>query len=188
MRRFSVLLSIVVVLLGGLTLHAQPVTVAQEATPAAEAMDFEGITFEPVSFAFGVDVASPSDLAVVRIGFDPGAALPGEENDPTVGIVLVESGTLTVQADGPVTVTRGASMGAAMATAEASGDFSTLVESVAAGEAVTLEAGDAAYLPANLTGEIRNDGQERAVGLAFLVVPPAGMMGEATPAGTNTKG
>jgi hypothetical protein len=99
-----------------------------------------------------------------------------------VGIVLVESGTLTVQADGTVTVTRGAGMGEAMATAEATGDFSTLMESVAAGEAVTLEAGDAAYLPANMTGEIRNDGQDPAVALAFLVVPPEGMMGEATPA------
>jgi quercetin dioxygenase-like cupin family protein len=172
----------VVVLLGVMALHAPPVAIAQEATPAGEAMEFGGITFEPVSFAFGVDVTSPSDLVIVRIGFEPGAGLPGEENDPTVGLVLVESGTLTVQADGPVTVTRGASLGAAMATAEASGDFSALVESVATGEPVTLEAGDAAYLPANMTGEIRNEGQERAVGLAFLVVPPEGMMGEATPA------
>ena len=53
---------------------------------------------------------------------------------------------------------------------------------MAAGEAVTLEAGDAAYLPANMTGDIRNDGQDPAVALAFLVVPPEGMMGEATPA------
>ena len=181
---FRVLLSLgVVMLLGIAALTVPPVAVAQEATPASdEGMDVEGITFEPLSFAFGADVATPADLVVVRIGFDPGASLPGEENDPTVGIVLVESGTLTVQADGPVTVTRGASMGEAMATAEATGDFRTLLESVAAGEAVTLEAGDAAYLPANMTGEIRNDGQERAVALAFLVVPPEGMMGEATPA------
>ena len=184
MRRFSVFLSLIaIMLLGIVAVRVQPVALAQEATPASEAgMGFEGITFEPVSFAFGVDVATPSDLVVVRIGFDPGAGLPGEENDPTVGIVLVESGTLTVQADGPITVTRGAGMGEAMATAEATGDFSTLVESVAAGEAVTLDVGDAAYLPANLTGEIRNDGQDRAVGLAFLVVPSEGMMGEATPA------
>ena len=184
MPRFRVLLSVIVVmLLGVAALPVQPVAIAQEATPASEeGMDFEGITFEPLSFAFGADVASPADLVVVRIGFDPGASLPGEENDPTVGIVLVESGTLTVQVDGPLTVTRGAGMGAAMATAEATGDFSTLMESVAAGEVVTLEAGDAAYLPANLTGDIRNDGQEPAVALAFLVVPPEGMMGEATPA------
>jgi quercetin dioxygenase-like cupin family protein len=183
MRRFRVLLSVVAVaLLGSLALLAQPLAIAQEATPASEeGMDVEGITFEPVSFAFGAEVATPADLVLVRIGFDPGASLPGEENDPTVGIVLVESGTLTVQADGPLTVTRGAGMGEAMATAEATGDFSTLMESAAAGEAVTLEAGDAAYLPANMTGEIRNDGQDPAIALAFLVVPSEGMMGEATP-------
>jgi quercetin dioxygenase-like cupin family protein len=190
MRRLAVFLSVIVaLLLGGRALHAQPAALAQEATPAGEgAIGFEGITFELVGLAPGVELASPSDLVVVRIGFDPGAGLPGEDNDPTVGIVLVESGTLTVQADGPVTVTRGARLGEAMATAEATGDFSTVLEVVATGEAVTLEVGDAAYLPPNVTGEIRNDGQEHAVGLAFLVVPPAGMTGSATPAGTNTKG
>ena len=60
-------------------------------------------------------------------------------------------------------------------------DFSTLMEAITPGEAVTLEAGDAAYLPANSGGEIRNDGQEPVVALGFLVVPPGGMMAEATP-------
>jgi quercetin dioxygenase-like cupin family protein len=183
MRRFGILLSIIaVVLLGSVAVQMQPIAIAQEATPAGEEMGFEGLTFELVSLASGAEVATPSDLAVVRIGFDPGASLPGEENEPTVGIMLVESGKLTVQADGPVTVTRGATLGAAAATAEATGDFSTIMEPVAAGEAVTLEAGDAAYLPANVPGEIRNDGQEHAVALAFLITPPEGMMGEATPA------
>jgi hypothetical protein len=45
-----------------------------------------------------------------------------------------------------------------------------------------LEASDAAYIPANAAVEIRNNGQERAVGLGFLVIPAEGMMGEATPA------
>jgi len=145
-------------------------------------MDFAGLTFELVSLASGAELANPADLAVVRIGFDPGASLPGEDNDPTVGIMLVESGTLTVQANGPVTVTRGATLGAAMATAEATGDFSTVMEAVAAGEAVTLAAGDAAYLPANIPGEIRNDGPEHAMALVFLITPPEGMMSAATPA------
>ena len=182
MRRFGVFLSIIaVVLLGIVATHVQPVAIAQEATPAGEEMGFEGLTFELVSLASGAEVANPSDLAVVRIGFAPGASLAGEENDPTVGIMLVESGTLTVQADGPLTVTRGATLGGAMATAEATGDFSTIMEAVAAGDAVALEAGDAAYLPANIPGEIRNDSQEQAVALAFLITPPEGMMGEATP-------
>ena len=79
-----------------------------------------------------------------------------------------------------VTVTRG--LGEAMATAEASGDMSALMVSVAAGQAVTLESGDAAYISAFTAGEIRNEGQEHATALAFLVFPFGGMMGEATPA------
>ena len=183
MRQFAVLLSfVVVVVLGAATLGAQPRAIAQEATPAGEEMMPEGITFEPVTFALGVELASPSDLFVARIGLDPGAGFPIEESDPSTGVLLVESGAFTVQVEGPVTVTRGAELGEAMAAAEETGDFSALTESVAEGEAVTLETGDAAYIPGNVAGEIRNDGQERAVGLAFLVTPPEGMMGEATPA------
>ena len=182
MRQFRVILSIVVVvLLGTLALRAQPVVVAQEGTPSAD-MAMEGTTFEPVSFAFGVELASPSDLVVARIGLDPGAGFPVEESDPSVGILLVESGTFTVQVEGPVSVTRGAGLGEAIAVAESTGDFSAAAEAIAEGEAVTLEAGDAAYIPGNINGEIRNDGQERAVGLGFLVVPSGGMMTEATPA------
>ena len=55
--------------------------------------------------------------------------------------------------------------------------------SVCAHEATTaLEAGDAAYIPAHVAGEIRNEGQERAVRLAILVLPPEEMMGAATSA------
>ena len=180
MRRFSAPLSVIAVVLLGLVATGGMPTAAQEATPAAD-MDMEGVTFEPVTFATGVDLMSPADLFIARIGLDPGTGFPIEESDPSVGILLVESGTFTVQVEGPVTVTRGAGMSEVM-DAEFSGDFSTLMESIAEGEAVTLEAGDAAYIPGSITGEIRNDSQERAVGLAFLVTPPEGMMSEATPA------
>ena len=95
--------------------------------------------------------------------------------------MVVESGSLTVEVDGPVMVTRGAGMGEAMATAEATGDFSAMMESIAAGEVVTLAAGDAACIPGNVLGEIRNESQAPATGLAFIVYPSEGMMGEATP-------
>ena len=181
MRRFATLRSlIVVVLFGTVALHGSPVTLAQEATPAGEEM--AGITFEPVTFALGVELMGPSDVFVARIGVDPGAAFPIEETDPSTGILLVESGAFTVQVDAPVSVTRGAVLSENMATAEATADISSFLESVAAGEAVTVEAGDAVYIPANVAGEIRNEGQGQAVGLAFLVVPPGGMTGEATPA------
>jgi quercetin dioxygenase-like cupin family protein len=55
------------------------------------------------------------------------------------------------------------------------------MESVPAGQPVTLAAGDAAYIPANVAGEIRNEGPERAVRLAILVLPPESLLGEATP-------
>src|SRR5215203_4752455 len=97
MRRFSALLSVIAaVLLGVLALQAQHVVVAQEATPGAGQMAPEGVTFEPVSFALGVDLASPSDLFLARVGIDPGAGFPIEETDPSLAILLVESGTLTV--------------------------------------------------------------------------------------------
>ncbi len=41
---------------------------------------------------------------------------------------------------------------------------------------------DAAYLLANIGGEIRSDGQEPAVALGSLVVPLGGMMDEVIPA------
>jgi hypothetical protein len=182
MPRFNVFLSLIaVVLLGIVALRMQPVAIAQEATPAAD-MAMEGGTYEPVSFALGVDVPSPADLFLVRIGLDPGAGFPIEAGDPAAGVLLVESGTFTIQVNGPVSVTRGAGLGEAMESAQSTGDLNEAAEAIAAGEAVTLDMGDAAYVPGNVSGEIRNDGQERAVALAFLVGPPANMAAEATPA------
>jgi len=180
MRGISVLLSLIVVgLLGILALHAQPVAIAQEATPSG--VEIGEVTFEPVALATNVDLPSPGNLFVARAALDPGGVVPIEERDPALGILLVESGTLTVQVEAPMTVTRAASLGEAMATAQATGDFHALMESVPAGQAVTLEAGDAAYIPANVAGEIRNEGQVPAVRLAFLVLPPEAMGSEATP-------
>jgi quercetin dioxygenase-like cupin family protein len=161
--------------------HEQPVTVAQEATPGAQASE-AGVTFEALAFAGQIDVTSPLDFAVARITLDPGATLPIDARDPTVGILLAQSGTFTVQVQGPITVNRGAGLVAAMATAEATGDMSGMTGAVAPGEAVTLETGDAAFIPGNVSGEIRNDGTKPAVGLGFLAHPSEGSIGEATPA------
>ena len=182
MRRLSTLLSLLMVVLAGvLALHVQPVTLAQEATPpGGEEMMPEGFTYQQVMFASGIDLTSPLDLNVFRFGLNPGAAIPVEDS-PGVGVLVVESGSLTVEVDAPVMVTRGAGMSEAMATAEATGDFSGVLESVAASEAVTLEAGDAAHIPGDVPGEIRNEGQEPATALAFIVYPSEGMMGAATP-------
>jgi hypothetical protein len=181
MRRLAVFLSVIaVVLLGMLALHAQPVAIAQEATPAAEEMMPAGFTYQQVMFASGIELTSPLDLNVFRFGLEPGTATSVDES-PGVGVLVVESGSLTVEVDGPVTVTRAAGMQEAMATAEATGDFCGVMESVAAGEAVALAVGDAAHIPGDVPGEIRNEGSEPATSLAFIVYPTGTMMGEATP-------
>ena len=100
MRRFGLLASVVAtVLLGILALHAQPVALAQEATPAGEGMEPEGLTFEPVTFATGVDLPSPGDLFVARASLEPGVVVPIDASDPSLGFLLVESGTITVQVE-----------------------------------------------------------------------------------------
>ena len=181
MRRFSVLLSVVVVLLSSAFVILHPTAVAQESTPAAAMMP-EGATFEPVTSAFGAVPPSPADMFVFRINLEPGGRLPSDPSDPSVGILIVESGALTIALEGSIDVTRGAGLNEAMATAEASGDPRGIVETHGAGDVVTLAAGDAAYVPANLAGEIRNEGREPAVGLGFLIYPAAGMEAEVTPA------
>jgi hypothetical protein len=179
MRRIPVYLSVcAVVLLVIVGLTAQRSATAQEATPAMEG-EMQGVTFEPVSFAFGVAVPSPADLVLARFTLQPGATLPLEENDPSGGMLLVESGEFTVRAEAELSVTRGAGLSAAMATAEASGNYGSMTETVAVGEEATLQANDAAYIPGSINGEIRNDGTEPAVGLVFILAPSEGMM--ATP-------
>ena len=180
MRRSHVLLPAVVVLMGIVALWGRPGATAQEATPAG--VRIGEVAFEPVAFAPALDLPRPGDLFVGRAVLEPGGVVPIVASDPALGILLVESGTLTVRLDGPMTVTRGAGLGEATTTAQTTGDLGALMEAVAAGQTVTLAAGDAAYIPAHVAGEIRNESQEPAVRLAILVLPPGTTTGEATPA------
>ena len=175
MRRILLLGAIATLsLLGLAALQAQPATVAQEAAT-------EEIGFEPLSLAVGVDLPSSADIVVARLSLGPGARSASDENDATVGVLLVEEGTFTVEIDAPMTVTRGASFSEALAAAESSGNFSGVAETVAPGEAITLDVGDVAYIPPNVSGEIRNDGQKPAVALGFLAAPTM-LTGEDPPA------
>ena len=47
-----------------------------------------------------------------------------------------------------------------------------------------MRAGDVAYIPGNLTGEVHNTGQEPASALLILTDPTGAMMGAATPEAT----
>jgi hypothetical protein len=178
-------ISVIAVLLLGLVAVSWSGAVrAQDATPVADdsMMMPDGVSFEVVTFASGVSTFDPADLVVVRIGLEPGAVSTFDDSDPFGGILVVESGAITATATKPWTVTRGAGLMDAVMAAEESGDVSDLYETIAAGDEATLEAGDAAYIPGYVDGEMRNDGDEPATGLGFLIGPSAWMMTEATPA------
>lgn len=184
MHRFGVLLSlVVVVVLGVMTLVAQPEAVAQEASPAAGTFSEGGITFEPLAFASALALPSTGELAVSRISFEPGAGFPIEEGDPSNALAVIESGELTIVQDGPLLVTRAGALGAAMGESDEGGAFTPETEEIAAGEELTVGTGDAVLFPPNASGEIRNDGQEPAVVLVVFVGPP---MAEGMAAGTPT--
>jgi quercetin dioxygenase-like cupin family protein len=182
MRRFFVVLSVIgLMLLGGLALQMQPMAIAQEATPGAEEFMPEGITFEPLAFATALALPSTGELFMARVSFEPGTGFPIEEGDPTYVLAVIESGELTVRQDGPLVVTRAGAFDAVMAEGEEGEAFTPETEEIAAGQEVTVQAGDAVLFPPNAAGEIRNDSQERTVVLAAIVGPPEDMMGEATP-------
>ncbi len=178
MRRIVALTSVVaVMLLGGVALRAMPNVSAQDATPASSdsgQMAPAGLTYEPLGLAVGVDLPSPADLFAARLRLEPGSTLPLLPDDPTGGLLVVESGVFTIEADTSLSVMRAGAM-----TAESNG--MPPMETTASGDVVTLEMGDSAYIPGSITGELRNDGDVAAVGLAFLAGPSMGLTGEGTP-------
>jgi quercetin dioxygenase-like cupin family protein len=179
MRRWSQVFSLALVLF--LTFFGVGSTVvrAQDSTPASGPMEEEGVTFEPLGLLPGVTLPSSADIVAVRITIDPGATSSFNASDPSGGVLIVDSGTFTVLVEEMGwTVSRGAALQAAMN----SGDDSMpgVIEQVTMGEEATLEAGDVAYIPGSVNGEIRNDGDEPAVATA-VILAPGGMMGMGTP-------
>jgi hypothetical protein len=181
MRRFGVVLSVVAVfLLGMVASRVQPVAIAQEATPSSDMQEPEGVMFEPLAITSGLTLPSPADMLAARFTVNSGAVLPLEASDPSGGMLIVESGTFTIRLDTAWAISRSGSLTAAFATAEASGTYTPSDEQNASGDEATLGAGDAAYIPGSITGEIRNDGPEPAAGLVVLIGPTEAMT-EATP-------
>jgi quercetin dioxygenase-like cupin family protein len=154
MRRSTAGFWLISLLILGL-LVGPPAVTAQDATPAG-APEGEGVTFVPIGFAEGVDLPSPASLLAVQVTLEPGAVSPFTEDDPTSGMLIVESGEITIRVEAEWTVTRAGSMAA---------------EVMAVGDETTLGAGDVAYVPGSVAGELRNDGEQEATGLIFLIVP-----------------
>ena len=171
MRRVSVVVSLLAVVLVGLAVAAG--AVAQEGTPAPEE-EFElpeGVSFEALGYGTAAELpAAPADIALFRFGLEPGASFPLEE-EASVALVYVESGVLTVVMEGPMTVLRAADAGT---------PFPMETATFAAGEEFTLEEGDSAIFPPAVAGEVRNDGTEPVALLVADVGPAQGEVG--TPA------
>jgi quercetin dioxygenase-like cupin family protein len=141
----------------------------------------EGLTFTLLGFADGVKLPGPVAVEVARSGFAPGAGFPFVPGDPTSALVLVESGSLTARVEERAwSISRGAALRQAMAAAEP--DMAGVVEAVAAGAEATLEAGDVAYVPGGVSGEVRNDSQAPAAALIVLFIPSDTAPADATPA------
>ena len=172
MRRITVCLLSVVMVLGTILLSGGLTATAQEATPAAEE-ELEGISFE---FLGGAETdtlpSSPAGVYLVRIVLAPGAVLPSDANDPSLAVFGVEAGVITLNVDAPMTVLH------LPANAEPGPDD---FEQFAAGEDFTMEAGDSTLFPANVGGEIRNDGEEDAIMVGTIIEPIDDS--QATPAG-----
>lgn len=167
MRRLSVVLLSIVILVGSLVLGGGRLVAAQDATPAAgDETPPEGVTFE---FLGGGETevlpSAPAGISLVRITLAPGASFPAEADDPSLALVVVEAGTVTFNIEAPVTVLH--PVGNKEPTAE---DF----EAFPAGQDFTMEVGDSALFPASTAGEVRNDGTEDAVLLGALIEPNGG--------------
>ena len=161
MFRITVLLATAVVVLLGLGATfgvTDPRARAQAGTPTAQDVEIlTGVTFAPLAFGVAAELpAAPAGLSLLRATLDPGAILPIEAVDASVGLAYVESGALTARVATPLTVLRGAT--------SSKEEFSAETE-------FTLMPGDSVVLPPNVAGEIRNDGIEPAVALAALVAP-----------------
>ncbi len=170
MRRASVLLLSAVVLLGTALMGGASFAAAQDATPPAE--EGEGGSFEFIGYGEAEKLpAGPAAVELFRIVMEPAGSFPLDPADPSVGIVTIESGALTVLADTPLTVLHPVEDGEF-----GPDDF----EQFAADEEFTMEEGDSMVYPANVGGEVRNDGEED-VSVLIANIEPLEEEGAATP-------
>lgn len=184
MRRWSLFVLALVAMLGVALIGRGPGIAAQDATPAGGGEEMPaGVTFSPIAFGQAQQLMLPdaADLALFRLTIDPGATFTDQGNDPSTGLLYVESGTVTLTLKDSVQVLRAQSMasmiGGPGATPMAEG--TSPFEEVAANTEFQLEAGDSVLIPANVGGEARNDGDQPVSLLVASVGPPEGP--EATP-------
>lgn len=130
-----------------------------DAAPSNQEEAAEGVIFEFLGFGPSSELGLTGNVVLTRIIFEPGAVLPLLEEDPEPGVLVTEEGTLTI-------LLEDASLNVLSIE-----DGSFEAEEVEAGTEYELEPGFSVVIPANENGEIRNDTDEEAVGLAAIVVP-----------------
>jgi quercetin dioxygenase-like cupin family protein len=159
-RRLT-LLSISIVIIA---LALGPQVTAQETTPVPGAEEETGdVTVELIgSGSTDVLPVTPASVMLARITLARGAALPAESEDPSLALIVIEGGAVTVTMDTPLSVWH----------PPVNGEPGTdSFESMPAGQTFTMEAGDSVLFPPQVEGELRNDSRRDAVLLAALIGP-----------------
>jgi quercetin dioxygenase-like cupin family protein len=110
-------------------------------------------------------------IELARFTFAPGAVVVLPEASPSLALVYVESGVLSVRINAPLTLTRAAAGG----TPEEP-------EAIPAGTAFTADAGDFFVGPPHVVVEARNDESEPLVLLMAVLEPAPAAAAPATPA------
>ena len=154
MRRFTMLISVVCILLVGL-LAVGPMSIgqAQQSTPPAGGST--GVTTEVLG-RFPSELAPGQALALLRITFAPGGSV-AQHTHPGETVFHLAEGTLQFTLhDGEAQVIRAVDGAPAVATPTAG-------EAIPVGAEITLNAGDTIYKDAAVLQSERNDGTEDAV-------------------------
>ena len=145
---------------------------AQDATPAASpsltgATTEEGVTFEPIAGGVAeVLPPAPAAIELFRIRLAPGGNFSEPDGDPGTGVILVESGELTLSVTRPATLTR------------ADGTQ----EEMQANKEYLLKPGDNLLGPSGAGGAFSNHGSQDVVVMVAAVRPVAEPTASATPA------
>ena len=179
MRRLLSLIAVLVVLLGMAALSVRPAANAQDFPEARRMQEstFEHATGEVLAGSLApVSLPPSAGIALLRLHIAPRGRIVTPADEPTVVLLYVERGTVTVRTTVPAMVTRGAALATPGAQAQ---------DAFPAETAFTMSAGDASLSPPMAGGELRNEGSEEVSILASLIDPDMG--GAATPeAGTPT--
>lgn len=146
-----------------------PVTVAQDATPAAGQAAGTPVPVRTRALASGfVEVLAPGTgtIALGRITLAPGGSLPFNPLDTPAILVYMTGGELTVRVTAPMKVARGGTAGTPVPAQP---------EAVEANTEFTMREGDSVLFPPSVAGEIRNDGDDDATLLVvgLTLVPEA---------------